>query len=137
MPACIMIASASLRVSDLPRPPFTVSPRSIRSIRSFAALAWTACVRGACFAIGDSSLGGTDDAFVTFNRIGVHATQPLSEALIHLGVLQLYVAQFVGRWHRDSLIYGVEDLALLIYDPIREGRETIMQPPPERDAVGR
>jgi hypothetical protein len=31
-------------------------------------------VRGACFAIGDSSLGGTDDAFVTFNRIGVHAT---------------------------------------------------------------
>ena len=67
----------------------------------------------------------------------ISATQALPEALIRLGVLQLYVAQFVGRWHRDSLIYSVEDLALLIYDAIREGRETIMQAPPERDAVGR
>ena len=132
-----MIASASLRVSDLPRPLCTCLA-ALNSLNPFLCrLGVDGGVRGACFAIGDSSLGGTDNAFVTFNRIGVHATQPLPEALIHLGVLQVYVAQFVGRWHRDSLVYGVEDLALLIYDPIREGRETIMQAPPERDAVGR
>jgi hypothetical protein len=32
---------------------------------------------------------------------------------------------------------GPEDLALLVYDPIREGGETVMQAPPERDPVGR
>jgi hypothetical protein len=42
MPAFIMIASASLRVSGLPKPPFTVSPRSICSTRSFVAFAWVA-----------------------------------------------------------------------------------------------
>ena len=40
------------------------------------ALAWTAAFAALASLIGDSSLGGADDAFVTFNRIGVHATQP-------------------------------------------------------------
>jgi hypothetical protein len=111
----------------------SASSRSIRSTRSFAA--YVSCgVHSACFAVGDSSLGGGDDDFV--NRIGMHTTQPLPEPLIRLGVLQLYDAQFVKRWPRDSLIYGAEDLALLVYDPIRESGETVMQAPPERDAVG-
>src|SRR4029077_6120480 len=40
------------------------------------ALAWTAAFAALASLIGDSSLGGAGLAFVTFNRIGVHAAQP-------------------------------------------------------------
>ena len=134
MPACIMIASASLRVSDLPRPLCTCLA-ALDSLNPFLCrLGVDGGVRGACFAIGDSSLGGTDEPSSP-SIVSVCTRRSPSQK--RRSTLAFYVAQFVGRWHRDSLIYGAEDLALLIYDPIREGRETIMQAPPERDAVGR
>jgi hypothetical protein len=42
IPACIMIAPASLRVSGLPRPSSRSRRARFRSTRSFAALVWTA-----------------------------------------------------------------------------------------------
>jgi hypothetical protein len=53
-------------------------------------------LRSACFAIGDSSLGGGDDAFAAFNRIGVHASGPSQKRSSALGVLQLHVAANIG-----------------------------------------
>jgi hypothetical protein len=113
---------------------FTVSPRSISLNPFLCRLGVDGGLRGACFAIGDSSLGGTDEPSSP-SIVSVCTRRSPSQK--RRSTLAFYVAQFVGRWHRDSLIYGDEDLALLVYDPIREGRETIMQAPPERDAVDR
>ena len=65
-------------------------------------MAWTAAFAALASLLAIAALCGTDNAFVTFNRIGVHATQPLPEALIHLGVLQS-----VRRAVRRALASGI------------------------------